>query len=619
MFHMVCEKMTKPTLQLIFTAFLLTSGKSINFAEDDSLVKFSRSPDTVDQVWNGYDPRQETLDQVTVRQWEEEGLILRYVTYRIGTFRGKNATMAGFFGYPDSQAELPALLHIHGGGQRASLREVKRYAKRGYAVLSVNWGGRPMEQARPVDPNTDWGAVDPTQNNVAGYSTVLPGPKSIDSFPSARNNNWFLLTIGCRRGITFLEHQAEVDENRIGVFGHSMGGRLTGLVAGTDQRVRVASPSVGGSGFLQDDFWGIPGSARRVRGNLALFQKTIAGQAYLSRIKCPLLFLSASNDFNAPMECVEKGIACVPHSNKRTVYAVHLNHRFSPEAEVARSLWLDANLKSDVSFPRAPQVRLQLSGIKGIPRIDVQPDLNWEVEKVHVYYGYGRDPRNRFWTDARARQTGGKWTAQCPVFDLDEPLFCLANAYYRMKDKSPMAGDPTSVIVSATATAYPDELKSAGVQATEKRRKVIDDFSRGWHDWYRLNPTNPHHWLYSTRKLADPRWQAPENSRLLMELESTEDNNIVAVQLLTNQWRGYAGKKFKTWTAMVLLSKKGMHRVELKLSDFRGIDRSTPENWDGITELIFQPGQKVDNSKVEDVGKWQGQPLQISLISWQDD
>ena len=101
-----------------------------------------------------------------------------------------------------------------------------------------------MEGAQAEDPNTDWGAVDPTQNNVPGYSNLLPNEKSIDPFPSARNNNWFLLTVGCQRGITFLEEQPEVDADSIGVFGHSMGGRLTGLVAGTDRRVKAASPSV---------------------------------------------------------------------------------------------------------------------------------------------------------------------------------------------------------------------------------------------------------------------------------------------------------------------------------------------------------------------------------------
>ena len=165
--------------------------------------------------------------------------------------------MAGFYGFPEGERDLPALMHLHGGGQRAFLHEVKRFAKRGYATLSINCGGREMEMAQSGDPNTEWGAVDPTQNNVSGYSSIIPSDKTIDPFPSPRNNNWFLLAIGGRRGLTFLEHQPEVDSKRIGVYGHSMGGRLTGLVAGSDERVSTASPSVGGSGFLQSDLWGL--------------------------------------------------------------------------------------------------------------------------------------------------------------------------------------------------------------------------------------------------------------------------------------------------------------------------------------------------------------------------
>ena len=223
-----------------------------------------------------------------------------------------------------------------------------------------------------------------------------------------------MLTVGCRRGITFLEEQPEVDADSIGVFGHSMGGRLTGLVAGTDRRVKAASPSVGGSGFLQTDFWGLPGSARRVRGDVDLFQRTIAGQVYLAKVHCPMLFLSASNDFNAPMDFVERGMKLVPHPNKRITHAVHLNHRFTPEAEVARPLWLDAHLQRRLPFPQSPEAELVLTGEDGIPVYRVQPDTSRPIEKVHIYYGYERDPRNRFWTDGRA-------TTKCGVTDVYNP------------------------------------------------------------------------------------------------------------------------------------------------------------------------------------------------------
>ena len=106
-----------------------------------------------------------------------------------------------------------------------------------------------MENAKPGEPNTEWGAVDPTQNNVPGYFSLKPGPKQLDPVESPRNNNWYLLTIGARRGLTFLEKQPEVDPDRLGVYGLSMGGSLTVYVAGTDKRIKAAVPQVGGSGF----------------------------------------------------------------------------------------------------------------------------------------------------------------------------------------------------------------------------------------------------------------------------------------------------------------------------------------------------------------------------------
>ncbi len=346
----------------------------------DSLPRLHAAPQRVEQLWAGYDPRSEPLEVRVVREWREDDLTLRYVIYSIGTLKGEPARMAAFYGFPTGEKKLPAVLHMHGGGQRAFLQVVKRYAKRGYAALSVNWGGRPMEDAQADDPNTDWGAVDPTQNNVGGYSNLLPQDNTIDPFPSARNNNWFLLTIGYRRGITFLQQQPEVDADRIGVFGHSMGGRLTGMVAGSDERGKAASPSVGGSGFLQTDLWGLPGSSRRVKGDVDLFQRTIAGQSYLARVRCPILYLRATNDFNAPMDFVEKGMRLVPHEKERTTYAPHLNHRFTPDTEIVRPLWFDSKLQQRFQFSQSPTAALILNRDTGIPVFRVSPNPSLPIE-----------------------------------------------------------------------------------------------------------------------------------------------------------------------------------------------------------------------------------------------
>lgn len=164
-----------------------------------------KAPATVTELFADFDPRKDPLDAELVREWEKDGIVYRTVTFHVGTFKGTPARLAAFYAFPKGATQAAALLHLHGGGQRAFLHEVEFHAKRGYACLSLNWGGREMEGAEDGDPNTDWGAVDPTQNNVPGYFSLEPGEKTIDPFESPRNNNWYLLTLGARRGLTFLE------------------------------------------------------------------------------------------------------------------------------------------------------------------------------------------------------------------------------------------------------------------------------------------------------------------------------------------------------------------------------------------------------------------------------
>lgn len=609
------DRVTK--LQSTFVMMvLMVSSTNVLVWGTDSLPRLKDTPQSVEQLWSGYDPTIEPLETQVVREWQEDNLTFRYVVYTIGTFKGQKARMAAFYGFPTGKRQLPALLHMHGGGQRAFLGVVKSYARRGYATLSVNWGGRPMENATPEDLNTDWGSVDPTQNNVRGYSNLLPQDKTIDPFPSARNNNWFLLTVGCRRGITFLEQQPEVAADKIGVFGHSMGGRLTGLVAGSDRRVKAASPSVGGSGFLQTDLWGLKGSARQVTGSVQLFQTTIAGQAYLERVRCPVLFLSATNDFNAPMDFVERGMRLVPHHQKRMVFAPHLNHRFTPETEVSRPLWFDSHLQKRFSFPQSPEAELILNRSTGIPVYRVRPDRSLPIERVDIYYGYERDPRNRFWADGQAKTNEGVWEAECPVNDIEEPLFVFANVYYRLAEDQRREGDPEVFALSVFDAVYPGALRENNVKPTADSRRIIDDFSRGFHDWYTLNLGNQEHWLVATRKLVDPRWEAPRDGRLSLELETTVEDNLLAVQLKTDSWRNYSSRRPETWTALVNLEKAGRRRIELEASDFRNSMGKSLEDWYGITELIIQPGTTDSPSTERGDHVWKGRVPRFHDLRW---
>ncbi len=605
---------------LILFSLLFTFAFTASALPQDSVPQWTDEDvaQSVEQLWQDYDPRKETLNVKNVRSWQQDGVNVHYIVYTVGRFRGEDSTVAAFYTTPlDTTKKYPAVVNIHGGGQRAYLRGCIEYAQRGYCCISPNWGGREMETAQAGDLNTDWGAVDPTQSNPQGYSSLLPGPNKIDPFQSPRNNHWYLLTIACRRAITFLEQQAEVDAERLGVLGHSMGGRLTGLVAGSDPRIKAASPSVGGSGFLYEDIRMISNSARRQQGSLQLLKNTITGEAYLSRVQCPILFLSATNDFNAPMESVERGMELVPHQNKRTTYAIHLNHRFTPEADVSRKLWFDAHLKHQLDFPKTPKLELKLETPNGIPAVHITPDGSREIEDIKIYYGYDRDPRNRFWASADARVAGNIWVASCPIYDLEEPLFVLANVHYKLEPELRQPRDPESFILSASASAYPEELKAAHVKPTQQRQRIIDQLNENavMRDWYILNPGNNHHWLYSTRKLVDPRFQPPQRGKLQITVSTDKPGNSLAVIIVCDSWRGYLGKRSKSFITTVALPEAGQKTVTLASEDFVDSEGNALNDWEGITELQFQAADKAIPERSE-FTPWQGQALKLRRLEW---
>lgn len=577
------------------------------------------APVTIKELWADFEPQKEDLDVRVVRDWEKDGIVYRFVTYHIGTFRGKPARMAAFFGFPKEAKKLPGLLHLHGGGQRAFLHEVEFYAKRGYSCLSINWGGREMENAQADDPNTDWGAVDPTQTNVPGYFNLKPGEKYLEPFESPRNNNWYLLTLGARRGLTFLEQQVEVDADRLGVYGHSMGGNLSVYVAGTDNRVKAAAPSVGGSGFRTEPWPLLPQVKMETpNGDVKLFNATVGFESYAPRVHAPLLWLGATNDFHGIMDDTYRTGNLIPHKNVRYSFTPHMNHRFTPEFAVTRPLWFDQYLKSGFTFPMTPDSKLILATNGLIPELQVMPDPSHSVFEVHVYYSVDSDPRARFWRSAETKKAGDHWTAKLPILTVDQPLFAFANVIYRMKkEESEPYARPTEffAISSMLHTAAPAELKLSGVTATDMPSPLIDDFSSGWQDWYVLGAGNPHHWEFSTRKLTDPKWQGRPHERLTLDVDVEKPNKLVVV-LTENFFRPYRGKSQEFVAVVKLNGGNGTQTVSLESGEFQSVGGEVLTSWKNVDLLSLRAYYEKDG-KLLGSKSWEGGQPKLRKLWWQ--
>ena len=51
-------------------------------------------PQNVTDLWKDYDPRKEDLNVKIVKEWKADGVITRYITFKVGTFKGTDSRIA---------------------------------------------------------------------------------------------------------------------------------------------------------------------------------------------------------------------------------------------------------------------------------------------------------------------------------------------------------------------------------------------------------------------------------------------------------------------------------------------------------------------------------------------
>jgi len=153
-------------MKIVLTASLFVLSAVVSLAQDSlPPLREGKVPQNLTEFWGEYDPRREPVAAEVTREWEQDGIVCRVLRYHVGVFKGAPAKVAAFYAFPKGAAKLPGLLHLHGGGQSASFDSVLTDAKKGYASMSLNWGGNVMRMGKDgvyEGPNTDWGKVDAT-------------------------------------------------------------------------------------------------------------------------------------------------------------------------------------------------------------------------------------------------------------------------------------------------------------------------------------------------------------------------------------------------------------------------------------------------------------------------
>lgn len=541
---------------------------------------------TPSEVWAGYDPEALPLEIEVLRAWDEDEGAYEKLTFLGERSERFGTRIFGYRGLPRMGTGRAGVLHIHGGGQTASLDWVRFWAKRGYAAVSFDFCG-PWEGRTEF---TDWGPIEHANMRAArGGFQVRPTP---------RESAWFHWAVASRRALTLLASDARVDRERLGVFGISVGGTLTWMVAGSDARVKAAAP-IYGCGYNVDRRkvrWGLPEPS----GDQLEYKRALSPEAHAPYLRCPLLFLNATNDFHGALEDGFDTLGAVPRPTWQA-FTPRFNHHLEPDVGANLPRWMDWQLRGGKPFPRSPNLALELDA-QGLVRATVTAGPDATVRSARFYYALGdKLPQNRFWRETLLETGGAGLEATLDVMDIWEPVHAIANLTFA-------AGETLSTNL---ARIIPGQLGAARARLEPSRAMEADlgrfaswvfvpaytdpvraeRYFRDEESWRKegqltLDPalfSDPARFHIGSHIVGDPQFAGQGNDELAFEVKGAFTDEGITARVIEKDWTP-AAKRYVTRITGKELS-MDWREVRLGRERFKTEAGETLDDWSRIDKL----------------------------------
>lgn len=259
-----------------------------------------------DTPWN-----MAVLKQAPKFEWVRQEGKVHALMYTGEKYRGKATRVFAYYASPKTLGQsvdnnAPGIVLVHGGGGTAFANWAMLWAKRGYAAIAMDLAGCGEGRKRLADGG-------PKQGHTEKFSTI----------DEPLENQWtYHAVANVVRGHSLLRSLDGVDADRTALTGISWGGYLTCIVAGLDDRFKVAMP-VYGCGFLRENsVWKAGEFGKMTRMQSDKWHRLWDPSSYIRYAKMPLMFLNGTNDFAYPMDSYAKTCALV---RSRKNYSIQLN------------------------------------------------------------------------------------------------------------------------------------------------------------------------------------------------------------------------------------------------------------------------------------------------------
>ena len=275
-----------------FSSLVLRAVLILSIASATARVRADSAPARFTGPWN-----LDALKQAPKAKWDSTTGVVRKVYYEGEPLGGKPTRVFAYYARPKSgDGPFPAMVLVHGGGGTAFAEWALLWAERGYVALAMDLAGHGPDRSSLSDGG-------PEQEDNGKFRDFADGNA---------NQMWTYHAVAAViRGVSLLAAQPEVDPRRIGITGISWGGYLTCIVAGLDDRLKVAVP-VYGCGFLQDNSAWVSRLSKMSPAQRDRWVANFDPSRYLPGVRCPILFVNGTNDFAYPLDSYKKSYGRVP-------------------------------------------------------------------------------------------------------------------------------------------------------------------------------------------------------------------------------------------------------------------------------------------------------------------
>ncbi|CAN5863505.1 hypothetical protein BH18ACI4_BH18ACI4_28730 [soil metagenome] len=370
------------------------------------------------------------LNPRTLKTTENNGIVTEEVMFHSEKDGDKDIEIFALFSYPKDGKMLPAYVWNQGGLGQATTHWTERGAKRGYAVLCIDF---PM----------------PGYRSTGDYPIV----SGLELGDDPRKAPIYHGTVALLKAVSYLESRPEVDKNRIGMAGMSWGGFYTTLMVGLDPRLKVGSSMFGtGSLHLGNIWWDGQGwDTKRDKAFRERWRQTLDPAWRLQDRKVPLAWITGTNDWFYWMPALMQSYQMAA-GRKHLSLLPNWDHSFTGNFGTQTFAWLDVHLKGEPEFIKVTPLKVAKQGRNLIAQWNFSGPRKVVSANLMFSYGDWGNWTSRYWSTLKAEIKGNTCTVTLPssplpyyiggmVIDTDDfyystPLLRINPADFKLKGRS---------------------------------------------------------------------------------------------------------------------------------------------------------------------------------------